>query len=121
MKIMSVLELNQVADLSTTLRQQMERVFNILDDAYGVNRDVKSEGGHILYITGDCLGELQQFFNKYPFVVVEYVDEIQEDEHDFTESLVLLGDDYSVVIYIERKYLKEFPILEQESNDNQLI
>ena len=73
----------------------------ILDAAYGENRDVDAgDGGYVLIV--ESKDDLEKLIDCHIYVkesVPEYVDSIQCDNGQmFTSTMVMLSDDYSIII-----------------------
>ena len=79
-----------------------------LDEAYGHDRDVDGgDGGYVLIIkTKDELVKLKDIHIDVKTAMPEYMDRIQcNDGHIFISTLVLLNDDFGVVIVMPMELL----------------
>jgi len=108
----------KVRTLPIEVRRSLEKTLEILDDNYGENRSIDEMGGYVLVITTD--EDLKQVSVKDTIDldadIFEYVDLIPlKHSYDWIEALILLENDYGVVIYMPiplitknlEKYLKE--------------
>ena len=79
----------------------IEDAVTTLDDAYGHDRDVNNgDGGYVLIIESkEELDKLNDLYIDVKTAIPEYTDRIQcNDGSIFTSTLVLLSDDFGVVI-----------------------
>lgn len=93
--------------------EEAEEIITLLDENYGVNRDVdKDLGGYIVLLESkENVAEIKA--NSIKGLLPEYTDIIKSDEGiDYYSSLFLLSDDYSIVVF-STKELHEI-ILEKE-------
>ena len=77
-----------------------EEIITLLDDNYGANRDVdKDLGGYIALLESkEDVAEIKA--NSIKGLLPEYTDIIKgNDGIDYYESLFLLSDDYSIVVF----------------------
>ncbi len=109
--MIKIAHVKEVADL--TLPQEVVdvvmAVVTTLDDAYGEDRDVDNgDGGYVLIIeANDELERLKDIHIDVKTVIPEYTDVIQCSEGLMCAStLVLLGDDFGVVVIMPIEYLK---------------
>ena len=80
---------------------------NILNENYGENRDVdKDLGGYVLIV--ESIEEVKELKNgMLKDILPEYTDEIKCSEGvNYTSSLFLLSDDFSVVIIADEELSK---------------
>lgn len=80
----------------------------ILDAEYGENREADDDlGGYVLVIeAAEELEQLQDFRIDIEANVLDYVDVIAcSDGQVFTSSLILLNNDFSVVVITPMKFL----------------
>ncbi len=76
-------------------------VATILDNEYGVDRDVDGgDGGYILVIESqEELEQLKDIYIDIDTVIAEYVDEIEiEGRENWTNSLILCNNDFGVTL-----------------------
>jgi hypothetical protein len=81
---------------------------SILDGEYGHDRDVDSgDGGYVLIIeSAEELDKLSEFQIDIKDAIPEYIDRIQcNDGSIFTSTLILLSDDFGVVIILSSALL----------------
>ncbi len=79
---------------------ESEEIISLLDENYGVNRDVdKDLGGHIVILESkEDVAEIKA--NTIKGLLPEYTDIIKSDDGiDYYSSLFLLSDDYSIVVF----------------------
>ena len=79
--------------------EKVESVINILNDNYGVNRNIFSDlGGYIIIIESIKDVELLKI-EKLNGIIPEYTEIIEcSEEAKWTSSLFLLSSDYSIVV-----------------------
>lgn len=101
-------ELKNITQYSKELIQEIEKIIDVLDENYGMNRDVdKDLGGYILIAESkeDIADIKANIING--LLIEEYTDVIKSDDgNDYYSSLFLLSSDYSVVV-ISTKELHE--------------
>jgi hypothetical protein len=85
---------------SNEIMQKAEEIIIILDENYGLNRDLdKDLGGYILIAESE--EDVTEIINNITKkILAEYTDIIKSDDGiDFYSSLFLLSDDYSIVVF----------------------
>ena len=99
-KLGTVKDLYKVQHLDKAMQNRIAECLNTLDDNYGADRDIDcSLGGFVAIIEDEA--DIEQLRENYLDVnndTAEYTD----DYNGFTESLYLLNDDYSVVVFVEK-------------------
>lgn len=120
MKIWKQDQINELNINNQELKLRMSEMIAILDDNYGVERDVNDLGGYILWIQDSDKEELNAFLEQYPILVPEYVEiSTLYKEYQLVEMLFLLSSDYSVVVYCDYELIKEYPAIMSELNINE--
>ncbi|MDR3596437.1 hypothetical protein [Clostridium sp.] len=80
--------------------QEAEEIITLLDENYGVNREVDKElGGYISILESkEDVTEIKASSTKG--LLPEYTDIIKSDDGiDYYSSLFLLSDDYSIIVF----------------------
>ncbi|NFO67024.1 hypothetical protein FDC27_08635 [Clostridium botulinum] len=96
-------EKNKVSMFSSEVKNNIESILTILDEAYGENRDKNDYGGVVIVVEEKDDFELIQRNTHINIenVIVEYVDLIECSNGKFyTSSLVLCNNDYSISLII---------------------
>jgi len=89
---------------SKKMIQEAEEVITLLDENYGVNRNVdKDLGGYILIVESERdVTDIRD--NIIKGLLEEYTDVIKSDDGiEYYSSLFLLSDDYSVVVFSSKE------------------
>ena len=89
-----------ISHLSEEMQEQIRADLQMLDDTYGADRDIDhSLGGFVAVIEDDNYKKrLKEYYLDIDNDVAEYSDEY----NGFTESLYLISDDYSVVVFVRK-------------------
>lgn len=120
MKIWKQEQINELNTDNQELKLRISEMIAILDENYGVGRDMNDLGGYILWIQDSDKEELKAFFNQYPTLVPEYVEIITSyQSSQFVEMLFLLSSDNSVVVYCDYEMIEEYPFIMSELNINE--
>ena len=98
-ELLNVKDMDKVKHLPTEVQEGVLEALQVLDEDYGVDRDYKSKGGFVAVI--EALEDFEMFmeFNldfAKESVIVEYQDVLANNR--FTMSLLLIGDNYQIVI-----------------------
>ena len=110
-----MIKISYVKEVSNlTLPQEVISVVldatTILDAAYGEHRDVDAgDGGYVLIVESkDDLEKLIDYHICVKEAMPEYVDSIQcDDGETFTSTMVMLSDDYSIIIVMTLDLLSD--------------
>ena len=101
----------QIEELKQKYSKEMlkvaEEIITLLDDNYGVNRDVDKElGGYITLLESEeDVVDIKA--NIIKGLIEEYTDLIKGDDGiDYYSSLFLLSDDYSIVVFSTKELHK---------------
>lgn len=101
-KITCLKEVEKVAKYPKEVVEEVSKSAQILEEEYGEDRDNEDLGGYILVVETE--EELQELKLQNIYVdedIAEYVEEILVDgEIAFTNSLILLGSDFAVILII---------------------
>ena len=110
-KVSKVSDLNGM-ELEVNVISVIEEQLNILDESYGIERNIDSDlGGYVLILeTKDDVIEVKE--NILKDIVAEYVDDIEsEGGKQYCLSLFLLSSDYAVIV-VATKELMDILIVE---------
>lgn len=97
--LVHVNEADKISNMSQEVQEVVVNILQILDDAYGVTRDIKSMGGYVAII------EDKEDLNKFSEVSInfdeevtcEYVDKIVTTSGEiYLNAMILLNSDYSL-------------------------
>lgn len=103
MKIWKLEQLHQQT-LDKAIQTKAEEIIHLLDQSYGEEREINHQGGYLLI----HLKEIQEFSERYPTAIPEYMDYFQgEDSHRYVELLFLLSSDDPVIIYLREEVLHQ--------------
>ncbi|EOU1611322.1 TPA: hypothetical protein ACF328_002232 [Clostridium perfringens] len=100
-------QLRYLNDYSLEVIKSISETIDILNEAYGENRDVdKDLGGYVLVVESvEDVKELKNGMLKD--VLPEYTDEIICSEGvNYTSSLFLISSDFSLVVIVEEELSK---------------
>ena len=85
---------------SKQMIQEAEEIIPLLDENYGINRDVDKELGGYILIAESEEDVVDIKANIIKGLLPEYTDIIKSDDGiDYYSSLFLLSDDYSIVVF----------------------
>lgn len=104
-KVSKVSDLNGM-ELEVNVISVIEEQLNILDESYGIERNIDSDlGGYVLILeTKDDVIEVKE--NILKDIVAEYVDDIEsEGGKQYCLSLFLLSSDYAVVVVATKELI----------------
>lgn len=101
-KITCLKEVAKVGKYPKEVVEAVSKSAQILDEEYGSERDNEGLGGYILVVeTEEELEELKSHNIYADEDIAEYVEAILVDgEIAFTNSLILLGSDFAVILII---------------------
>ena len=74
--------------------ERLSECIDILDDAYGKNRDYLKKGGYVVIAENSNDVLLIKDLIDYENHLYEWLDEVS----DYTIAMYLLGDDYAIVV-----------------------
>ena len=101
--MIKIAHLREVDSLNNNLPLEVIEVISeiasVLDDEYGVNRNINGgNGGYILFINEkEELLELIDIYIDIDTIIPEYVDKIKVNNgQDCTNTLLILGSDFTV-------------------------
>ena len=92
--------------LETEVANIIEEQLNILDESYGIERNIDADlGGYVLILeTKDDVIEAKE--NILKDIIAEYVDDIEcEGGKQYCLSLFLLSSDYAVVVVATKELM----------------
>ena len=104
-KVSKVSDLNGM-ELEVNVISVIEEQLNILDESYGIERNIDSDlGGYVLILeTKDDVIEVKE--NIVKDIIPEYVDNIEcEGGKQYCLSLFLLSSDYAVVVVATKELM----------------
>lgn len=93
-------------ELEVNVVSAIEEQLNILDEGYGVERNIDAElGGYVLVLeTKDDIIEVKE--NILKGIITEYVDDIEcEGGKQYCLSLLLLSSDYAVIVVATKELM----------------
>ena len=92
---------------SKEMIQEAEEIITLLDENYGINRDVDKELGGYILIAESEEDVVDIKANIIKGLIEEYTDLIKGDDGiDYYSSLFLLSDDYSIVVFSTKELHK---------------
>ncbi len=98
-------ELDKASHYPKEVQEKILEAVKIFEDEYGEDRDYKVKGGYIAIVESlDDFREFTQFNLDFltDDVITEYQDVLANDE--YISSLILLGDDYSLLVITPKKF-----------------
>lgn len=101
-KLSNLSEMSLEAEMAKIIKEQL----NILDESYGIERNIDSDlGGYVLILeTKDDVIEVKE--NIVKDIIPEYVDNIEcEGGKQYCLSLFLLSSDYAVVVVATKELM----------------
>ena len=101
-KVSELIGMGLEVNVISTIEEQL----NILDESYGVGRDIDEDlGGYVLVLeTKNDVIEVKE--NILKDVIAEYVDDIEcEGGKQYCLSLFLLSSDYAVVVVATKELM----------------
>ena len=104
-KVSKVSDLNGM-ELEINIISVIEEQLNILDESYGIERNIDADlGGYVLILeTKDDVIEVKE--NIVKDIIPEYVDNIEsEGGKQYCLSLFLLSSDYAVVVVATKELM----------------
>ena len=108
-KIYKENQLLEVNNIPSEVIESIKVTIDILNENYGVNRDIESDlGGYILIAENIVDIEILKQ-DKLQGLIPEYTDVIECSEGvDWTSSLFLLSSDVSIVVVVTTEELSKF-------------
>ncbi len=109
MKIAHVREVAALRGLPSEVVDVIRDAVIILDTEYGEHRDVdRGDGGYVMVLDSeDELERLKDIHIDVKIAIPEYMDKIQcSDGRIFTSTLVLLSDDFSIIVVAPLELLR---------------
>ncbi|MGU8437875.1 hypothetical protein ACV3OB_11500 [Clostridium perfringens] len=106
-KIYLIEQLKEIKDYPIEVIQSISETIEILNENYGENRDVdKDLGGYVLVV--ENIGDVKELKSgMLKDILPEYTDKIICSEGvNYTSSLFLLSDDFSVVVIADEELSK---------------
>ncbi|EPB8178315.1 hypothetical protein [Clostridium perfringens] len=100
-------QLGDLSSYSVEVIKSISETIGILNENYGENRDVdKDLGGYVLVV--ESLEDVKELKNgMLKDILPEYTDEIIcSEEVNYTSSLFLISDDFSVVVIADEELSK---------------
>lgn len=98
-------ELDRASHYPQEVQEKILEAVEIFADEYGEDRDYKVRGGYVAII--ESLEEFKQFeVFSLDFMTDEIITEYQDvlANGDFVSSLILLGDDYNLLLITPKEY-----------------
>ena len=97
-------QLEELSDYPVEVIKSISEIIEILNENYGENRNVdKDLGGYVLIV--ESIEDVKDGMLKY--ILPEYTDKIICSERvNYTSSLFLLSNDFSVVVIAEEELSK---------------
>lgn len=98
-------ELDKASHYPKEVQEKILEAVEIFADEYGEDRNYKVRGGYVAII--ESLDEFKQF-NEFSLdfmsdeIITEYQDVLADG--DFVSSLILLGDDYNLLLITPKEY-----------------
>lgn len=102
-KISHVRELTELKDMPAEIISKVESIVKILDDNYGTERSLNSDGGIAIIIEPqDKISVLNEIGINIEKLCPEYTEIIRANDIDYIHSMILFSNEYSCHIFCEK-------------------
>lgn len=106
-KIYKENQLLEVNNIPSEVIESIKVTIDILNENYGVNRDIESDLGGYVVIAENIVDSEILKQDKLQGLVPEYTDIIEcSEEVNWTSSLFLLSSDYAIVVVTTEEFSK---------------
>lgn len=97
-------DLRKVKDFPIALQKDIESTIAILDNCYGVERNVlKDDGGFV--VIADNISVVDSLLTKWKIDIKEEIYEYSVKVDDYIKKLFIISSDFAIVVYIKENLI----------------